>query len=236
MHLPPALLSKNADARNDAGVSEGHRNLDFLWLELTNRCNLKCVHCYTESSPQSKDRDLLMADDYESVMNQAYALGCRRMQFIGGEPQLNRDFMRLLAAAQAIGFDFIEVFTNLTHLSADTIRFAANHGVHFATSVYSYDPIVHDAVTTVRSSHARTVRNLQSLIDHGIETRAAIIVIDQDHAMVESTTEFLRELGVGSVRSSHVREFGRGEAIVGQQAHMSALCGHCLGWKALRCA
>ena len=22
--------------------------LDFLWLELTNRCNLQCVHCYTE--------------------------------------------------------------------------------------------------------------------------------------------------------------------------------------------
>ena len=25
--------------------------LDFLWLELTNRCNLQCVHCYTQSPP-----------------------------------------------------------------------------------------------------------------------------------------------------------------------------------------
>ena len=24
--------------------------LDFLWLELTNRCNLRCVHCYTASA------------------------------------------------------------------------------------------------------------------------------------------------------------------------------------------
>src|ERR1700751_3694037 len=61
--------------------------LNFLWLELTNRCNLKGVHCYTESGPQTGDRDLLTTDDYLSVMNQAYALGCRKMQFIGGEPQ-----------------------------------------------------------------------------------------------------------------------------------------------------
>src|SRR5208283_2388709 len=29
------------------------RGLDFLWLELTSRCNLQCVHCYAESGPSS---------------------------------------------------------------------------------------------------------------------------------------------------------------------------------------
>ena len=52
--------------------------LDFLWLELTNRCNLRCVHCYTESDPWSGDRDLLIASDYESLMADAFALGAAR--------------------------------------------------------------------------------------------------------------------------------------------------------------
>jgi uncharacterized radical SAM superfamily Fe-S cluster-containing enzyme len=46
-------------------------------------------------------------------MSQAYALGCRNIQFIGGEPQLNRDFLPLVIKAKSIGFEFIEVFSNL---------------------------------------------------------------------------------------------------------------------------
>ena len=38
-----------AGRRPGRGCSVG-AGLDFLWLELTNRCNLRCVHCYTESA------------------------------------------------------------------------------------------------------------------------------------------------------------------------------------------
>jgi MoaA/NifB/PqqE/SkfB family radical SAM enzyme len=229
MHLPPQVADGMSTVE-EIGMGPDTQGLSFLWLELTNRCNLKCIHCYTESHPASGDRDLLTALDYESVMHQAYALGCRKIQFIGGEPQLSRDFMRLLTHAHEIGFDFIEVFTNLTRLTEDTLRFAALNRVRFATSVYSDDPVIHDAVTTVRSSHARTIANLKRLINNGIETRAAIIDVRQASS-VERTKQFLEDLGVGSVRGSQVREFGRGEVVTGQQARMSALCGHCWNGK-----
>ena len=151
-------------------------------------------------------------------MSQAYALGCRKIQFIGGEPQLNRDFLQLLIKAKTIGFEFVEVFSNLTRLADDTVGYAADNGACFATSVYSDEPAAHDAITTVRSSHTRTVKNLKKLISNGIETRAAVIVINQDKAAVERTIRFLRDLGVRQVRASEVREFGHGEEILGQRA------------------
>ncbi|MCI2421572.1 radical SAM protein [Saccharopolyspora sp. K220] len=215
-------IAKNAD-----DVDREGRGLDFLWVELTNRCNLRCVHCYTESHPASGHRDVLTAVDYESLMVDAYRIGCRRIQFIGGEPQLSRDFMRLLSRANEIGFEFIEVFTNLTRLTEDVLRFAELNGICFATSVYSYDPAAHDAITTVRTSHARTIANLKRLINSGVTTRAAMINIRQDESEIGRTRQFLEDLGVGSVRGSHVREFGRGEAVTGGRARMSALCGHC---------
>ena len=176
--------------------------LDFLWLELTNRCNLQCVHCYTESHPGSGDRDVLTTAQYESVMRQAYALGCRRLQFIGGEPQLHPDFLRLLGVAKETGFEFIEVFTNLTRLRDDTLRFAADAGIRFATSVYSDDPAVHNAITKVGSSHTRTIKNLERLIARGVGTRAAVIRIDQGPGAIERTRDFLRDLGVPHVRDA----------------------------------
>ena len=228
MHVP------HVDAelvRRPTAYSPASKILDFLWLELTNRCNLRCVHCYTESHPHSGDRDVLTAQNYDFLMHQAYDLGCRKLQFIGGEPQLNRDFQKLLVSAKEIGFEFIEVFSNLTQLSDDTICYAARHGIRFATSVYSDDAETHDAITRVKSSHARTIGNLKKLIDRGIETRAATIVIDQDQAKVERTKQFLQELGVRRVRSSETREFGRGEQVLARPARLEGLCGHCWSGK-----
>jgi radical SAM protein with 4Fe4S-binding SPASM domain len=169
----------------------------------------------------------LTKEDYESIMIRAHELGCRKIQFIGGEPQLNRDFMSLLRTAREIGYEFIEVFSNLTFLDDQTLGYSVDNQICFATSVYSDDPAVHDAVTKVRSSHARTVSNLKKLIASGIVTRAAIIIIDQDGDAVERTRGFLQGLGVGSVRAGAVREFGRGEQILSRSARLSGLCGHC---------
>jgi MoaA/NifB/PqqE/SkfB family radical SAM enzyme len=228
MHIP----SVNTKSRSEDTVSLSQgKNLDFLWLELTNRCNLSCIHCYTESNIHRTERDLLTAQDYESIMSQAYALGCRKIQFIGGEPQLNRDFLHLLSKAKDIGFEFIEVFTNLTHLDNDTLRYSSENGIYFATSVYSAEPSVHDAITKVKSSHAQTIKNLKKLIDNQIETRAGIIVIDQEKKDVERTKQFLRDLGVRHYRESEVRQFGRGEEILSRHADLSGLCGPCWAGK-----
>ena len=125
MHAPETARPKPATLEDADGA------LSFLWLELTGRCNLQCVHCYTESDPWSGHRDLLSAEDYEDVMSQAYALGCRQVQLIGGEPQLNPSFDRLLRRSVEIGFEFVEVFSNLTRLSGETLDFSAGNGIHF---------------------------------------------------------------------------------------------------------
>jgi MoaA/NifB/PqqE/SkfB family radical SAM enzyme len=228
MHAPHVDIGLDFKHTAHAPVN---RAIDFLWLELTNRCNLQCVHCYTESHPHSGNRDVLTAQEYERLMREAYELGCRNLQFIGGEPQLNPHFQKLLVVAKTIGFEFIEVFSNLTRLDEETIRYAGSNGIRFATSVYSHEPKAHDAITQVTSSHARTIKNLKRLIDKGIETRAATIVVDQDRANVKRTERFLSKLGVTHVKSAEVREFGRGEAILSRPARLQSLCGHCWSGK-----
>jgi MoaA/NifB/PqqE/SkfB family radical SAM enzyme len=208
------------------GLPEGV-GLEFLWLELTNRCNLRCVHCYADSHPGSGFRDVLTTAQYVTLMAEAYDLGCRKIQLIGGEPQLHPDFPELLRATKRIGYEFVEVFSNLTKIDEGSLRFAAEEGICFATSVYSDDAGVHDAVTKVRGSHARTVGNLRRLIDAGVSTRAGLIVIDQDDTSVAKTRQFLLDLGVDEVRIGPLREFGRGEDLLQVGPRMSGLCGHC---------
>lgn len=202
--------------------------LSFLWLELTNQCNLQCVHCYSDSHPHSGHRDRLAREDYEGLIAAAAELGCRQLQFIGGEPQLNRDLPHLVEFAAAHGFTFIEIYTNLTRLPADLLEVARRHSVHFATSVYSAKAEIHDAITCTPASHARTMRNLHTLVEQRIPVRAGLIVIDQHAEDVAETTSFLNRLGVEQVGIDHARGFGR-------QGHdqLNGLCGHC--WKGQLC-
>lgn len=201
--------------------------LDFLWLELTNQCNLKCVHCYAESGPTSGTGDLLSTEDYENIITEAYKIGCRRIQFIGGEPTLNRDLSMLIKLAAETGYSFIEVFTNLTRLTEDLIACFKLYGVHVATSVHASLPETHDQITQTRGSFDKTTLNLRKLLDAGIPLRAGLIEMAENVGQTESTLQFLNELGIENAGTDRLRHFGRGASDT--KCNMSELCGNCAG-------
>src|SRR6266851_4169798 len=91
-------------------------DLDFLWLELTSVCNLECVHCYAESGPYVRKGDDLSPERYAELIIEAAALGCEKVQFIGGEPTLHPALPRLIELASHEGYSFIEVYTNATRI------------------------------------------------------------------------------------------------------------------------
>ena len=70
--------------------------LSFLWLEITGKCNLTCTHCYADSGPAGTLQGAMTLEDWTGVIHQASALGCRQLQFIGGEPTLHPDLPALI--------------------------------------------------------------------------------------------------------------------------------------------
>jgi uncharacterized Fe-S cluster-containing radical SAM superfamily protein len=204
-----------------------HNPLDFLWLELTNQCNLRCVHCYAESGPNAKVSNALSTEEYAQLLVQSFELGCRKVQFIGGEPTLNKDLEKLINVAAEVGYEFIEVFSNLTHLSDELLQCLREHGVRVATSVYAASAEAHDAITKGTGSFARTIANLRKLVALGIGVRVGLIEMAQNAGLTDETLEFLRnQVGVQDIKVDHIRPFGRaGEG----DNQMQALCGACAG-------
>ena len=100
--------------------------LDFLWMELTNRCNLECVHCYAVVAAGADS--VLSEADHLTLLDEARALGCRRVQFIGGEPTLNRSLRALIARSAGLDFELIEVYTNLVSVPDDLLACFVRYG------------------------------------------------------------------------------------------------------------
>jgi radical SAM protein with 4Fe4S-binding SPASM domain len=202
--------------------------VSFLWLELTNRCNLKCSHCYADSGPDSSSEDTLRPSDYEYLIAEAAEIGCRQIQFIGGEPTLNHDLPHFIATARKNKYEFVEVFTNLTRLDNSLFECFKTYGVHVATSVYAPVDNMHDTVTGVRGSFRRTVKNIKTLVDANIPVRAGIVEMEQNSGQSENTIQFLKDMGVEKVGTDRLRSFGRGSRIH-EKDRMTELCGSCAG-------
>ncbi len=198
-----------------------------IWVELTNKCNLSCVHCYNSSSPTA-DESLLSLDDYFHVINSARDADCNSVQFIGGEPTTSPHLIPLLRGAKDIGFGSIEVFTNLYSIRDEIISTIVEAGARVATSFYSYDEVTHDRITGKFGSYDKVSANIVRLLELGLDVRVGFIEmsVNQDH--YEMTVEYLHTLGVNNIGMDKIRGFGRAkEPDVNDD--LSELCGKCGG-------
>lgn len=209
------------------------RDLSFLWLEITAKCNLECAHCYADSGPRGELFGQMSTDDWLSVLRDAADVGCRHVQFIGGEPTLHPDLSRMISFASARGYTFIEVFTNATAISEALLHTFVGHNVHVATSFYSDDPETHDAVTKHRGSFDRTVSNIRRLLAAGLHVRAGVIETQGNAGHAERAKRFLEGLGVSEIRVDFQRGVGRGAQPLHSLDPMAELCGEC--WKGKLC-
>lgn len=186
-------------------------NLHFIWLEVTTSCNLKCIHCYANSGMKSS-KEIMMEKDWKRVMKESYVLGCRRLQFIGGEPFCigNNKLFRLIQNARDIGYNFIEVYTNCTMMDMEALEFFCRNKIAVATSLYSSDAEIHDSITQQPGSFDRTMRTIRDIVRSGLSLRIGIIEMKQNTHNIKETIEFLHKIGVQKIKIDIVRPSGRG--------------------------
>ena len=211
--------------------------LRFLWLEITGRCNLECVHCYADSGPKGELYGSMSMADWLTVIDDAAAAGCRALQFIGGEPTVHPHLDTFILHASALGFELIEVYTNATALTERRLDFFQANGVSVAASFYSSDAGLHETITKGPGSFAKTVSGIAGAVRKGLPVRVGLIQMAgiNDHDR-DATVDFLHGLGVTTIGEDRVRDVGRGakrNVDSGSDAYYGSLCGQC--WKGSLC-
>jgi MoaA/NifB/PqqE/SkfB family radical SAM enzyme len=205
--------------------------LSLLWLELTAKCNLQCVHCYADSSPARPLHETMTFADWQSALKQSRRLGCKDVQFIGGEPTLYPGLQDLIASAQENGYTGIEVYTNGLHFSRSIRDALVRYKVTLAFSVYADTAPIHDAVTARDGSFVRTVESIRWAIAQGLRVRVGIVAMQTNADVIERTRRTFAELGAWHVGIDRVRGVGRGAQIKRDTQGYSELCGSCWNGK-----
>lgn len=126
-------------------------------VEITRRCPLSCAHCYLpETRGRAAAAGELSSRQWLGIFRELAGLGSMNLVLTGGEPLLRRDLPGIAAGASRLGFG-VTVFTTGLPVSAAKLRALRAAGVAaFELSFYGR-PGVHDAVTGLPGSQARTL-------------------------------------------------------------------------------
>jgi radical SAM protein with 4Fe4S-binding SPASM domain len=123
------LTTEIVTAKQPLPVKSPAPSLRHLELQITNRCNIRCKHCYI-GSPEYNE---LSIGDMKIILNEFEEMQGLRLLITGGEPLMHSDFTALNSLLPAYGFRKI-LFTNgllinkgiLKDLNVDEIQFSVD--------------------------------------------------------------------------------------------------------------
>ncbi len=150
---------------------QGGPLLGRLDVELTERCNNNCVHCYInrpESDGRAKARELLTRE-WQRILGEAAALGALSVRFTGGEPLLREDFPDLYLFARRLGLRVI-LFTNARLITPELAGLLARVPPleKVEITVYGMHPASYEVVSRAPGSYAQFRHGVELLLAAGV--------------------------------------------------------------------
>lgn len=90
------------------------REIDYLRISVTDRCNLRCRYCMPEEGVESIGHsNVLTFEQIVRLIKVATKVGIRKIRFTGGEPLVRRDITRLIGEVAEIPYiNDISITTN----------------------------------------------------------------------------------------------------------------------------
>ncbi|MCJ7546624.1 MAG: radical SAM protein [Deltaproteobacteria bacterium] len=145
--------------------------LSRLDIELTERCNNNCIHCYINvpaDDPPARSKELA-TKQIQEILSEAASLGCLTVRFTGGEPLVRDDFEALYLFARRLGLT-VALFTNATlitpHLAQLFARIPPREAIE--VTVYGMKPASYEAVTTNPGSYERARHGINLLLNNKV--------------------------------------------------------------------
>ena len=157
---------------NRVRLWEGNQpRLNHIDIELTERCNNSCIHCYINlpALDVQATRRELSADQWKNILQQAVDLGTLTVRFTGGEPLLREDFAEIYLTARTLGMQVI-LFTNARLITPKLADLFAKVPPlkKIEISVYGMHQWSYDEVTCSPGAFTEFQRGIDLLNERGI--------------------------------------------------------------------
>ena len=196
--MPCDELSYNQFGETINTRLEGRRVPLSVTVGLTDRCNLRCVHCFVHDPAQDqalRSREL-NTGQWIRLFDRLTEAGCLWMTMTGGEILLRPDFADLYRYAKEKGF-LLSLLTNGTLLTPELVDLLAEwYPLLVEISLYGLTKETYEAVTGVPGAYERCMRGIRMLLEARVPLRLKTIAMVPTRHEVRAMYRFAAELGV----------------------------------------
>lgn len=183
--------------------------LHYLFFELTDKCNLNCLHC--GSSCKSGNSTILLIEAVEKTLDSvaaAYDPAQILVCITGGEPFLHPDLTKIIAMAHEQGF-LVGITTNGTLITKENAEAIVQAGLDsIAVSIDGIGPD-HDVFRNGTGSFEHAARGIRYLKQAGIKPQIITVVHRNNISHLEQMFSYFQNLGIRSWRIVNVEPIGR---------------------------
>lgn len=164
-------------------------------IDLTNRCNLACVHCYLGGRRDCGKSAEMPRERLFALIDELAESGCLFLLLTGGEPLLRPDFPAIYRHARSRGL-LVSLFTNGTLINRgfiDLMRELPPNNLEI--SLYGATAATYEAITSVPGSFARCMAGIGLLARAGIPFTLKTMLMNANRHELPALRRVADELG-----------------------------------------
>lgn len=186
----------------------------------TRRCNLRCVHCYSESTDR-RAPDEMTTDQGLAMLDDLAAFGVPVVLFSGGEPLLREDLPALAGRAVELGMRAV-ISTNGTLLDAATAERLREVGLGYVGVSLDGMAAANDRLRRHRGAFAEALAGMRNCRAAGIKVGLRFTISKRNAADISDIFSLVRDERIQRVCFYHLVYAGRGAAMRGQDLDQAA--------------
>ena len=198
--LPSHLLQFSSDKRPVV-----------VW-NITQRCNLKCVHCYAHAKNVALDNELSL-NEGKVLINDLAEFGVPVMLFSGGEPLVRKDLPELAAYAVKKGMRAV-VSTNGTLITPQIAQTLKDIGLSYVGISLDGMEEINDRFRGVKGAFRLALKGIENCKKAGIKVGLRFTINKSNVGQIPEIFKLLEEMEIPRVCFYHLVYSGRGSDLV----------------------
>ncbi len=208
-----------AHQRMAVAKSASSRRPIVVW-NLTRTCNLRCVHCYTDSEAK-KYPDEVNTEQAKLVLDDLADFKVPAVLFSGGEPLVRPDLFELAAHARSRGLHVV-LSTNGTLIDRPTAdRLKALEFAYVGISLDSAIPAIHDEFRGMPGAFERTMKGFRHCVDAGQKVGLRLTLTRHTAQNLDQLFDLIEREGIDRACFYHLCPAGRGKDLLALTPEMA---------------
>lgn len=178
----------------------------------TRRCNLKCVHCYSQSQNMFYEGEMT-TDEGKRLIESLARFGAPVILFSGGEPLIRKDLFELIQHATQNGLRAV-ISTNGTLISPDVAGRLKDFNLSYVGVSLDGTEEVNDRFRGVEGAFARAMDGIRNCQAAGLKVGLRFTINRRNAAEIPAIFRIIKEENIPRVCFYHLVYAGRGSALI----------------------